>query len=458
MTVLLRSLRSRLLLAAGIAIFVALSVSEFLLAKLFEQHVENRVAAELQAQANQLVAGFEFDTGQIPHPTSEPADRRFSQPYSGIYWQIDTARGLRLRSPSLWDFELVLPTDQISDGAVHRHVIAGPQRTTLLAVERGLALTAPDGPLSFRVVVAVDRSEIDEAASQFRSVLWRSLIIVGSALLSAFALMLHFGLLPLRKLGAALKKVHSGERTRVDGTFPTEVQALVDSMNRLLEQQRQSLVQARERAADLAHGFKTPLSFLAAIARDLTREGNRGPAQEIEQQVEVMERHVRRELARARVAGSSVVVQRTIAVKPVADKIIAAMRRIGGNRDLAWSSEGPSDAAFEGDEADLMEMIGNLAENAAKWASSRVVLSFAIVDDRLVISVDDDGPGLPDGLATSALERGKRLDESTEGTGLGLSIVEKAVAAYDGRLELLRSPLGGLCARLTLTGAKLTAR
>lgn len=452
----LQSLRARLLLASALAVLSALAASGILLAQLFEQHVETRVAAELQMQLNQLAGGLETDADNGLRTANEPGDRRFSQPYSGLYWQIDPDRGVRHRSRSLWDFELALPADDLPISAVHRHEVAGPQRTRLLAIERSLTLASASASLPVRITVAIDRREIDEAVREFRTVLWRSLAIVGSLLFMAFALMLHIGLLPLQTLGTSLSSVHSGKSASIDGSFPTEVQALVDGMNRLLDQQRQSVRRAREQAADLAHGFKTPLSLLAAIARELVRDGSIAPAREIDAQVEAMGRHVRRELARARVAGGAPVEQGGVAVKPVAEKIVVAMRRIGGDRDLAWSVDGPANAGFLGDETDLMEIIGNLAENAGKWAASAVRVSFGLIDDHLEIFVDDDGPGIPDGAESAAFQRGKRLDESAEGTGLGLSIVEKAVAAYGGQIDLSRSPLGGLRARLLLPGWKLT--
>lgn len=451
----LQSLRARLLLASALAILSALAVSGFLLARLFEQHVEARVAAELQAQMNQLAAGLETTADNGLRSIEGPGDQRFSEPYSGIYWQIDPARGPRQRSRSLWDFELALPVDALPDGVVHRHNIAGPQQSTLFVVERGLTLAIPPAHLPVRVAVALDRREIDEAVSQFRTILWRSLAIIGGLLFVAFALMIHFGLLPLQTLGTSLKRVHAGRSAAVEGPFPTEVQSLVDSMNRLLDLQRQSVKRAREQAADLAHGFKTPLSLLAAIARDLRRDGALEPAQEIDAQVDAMGRHVRRELARARVSGGLRADQNSVAVKPIAEKIVAAMRRIGGDRNLAWSVDGSDDAGFAGDEMDLMEILGNLAENAGKWASSTVRLAFSLADQRLEIFIDDDGPGIPEGAGAAAFQRGRRLDESAEGAGIGLSIVEKAVAAYGGQIELSRSPLGGLRAHLRLPGSNL---
>ncbi len=453
------SLRARLLAAAGLAIAAALTVSGVLLGRLFSDHVENRTAVELQDHLNQLAAGLETDAEGRIVPATAPADPRFSQLYGGLYWQIDPSGGQSRRSRSLWDFELELPTDALSEGAIHRHDISGPDRATLFAVERALKIGMGEEQKPIRIIVAVDRREIDDAVAQFRAMLWRSLLIVGAVLLTAFAAMLHFGLLPLRTLRSSLHDVQTGARERVEGRFPTELEALVDDLNRLLAQQRQSVVRAREQAGDLAHGFKTPLSLLAVVARDLRRGGRSQPADEIDAQIEAMSRHVQKELTRARMAGASGIVRNGVLVRPVAERIVSAMRRIGGDRDLSWSIEGAQDLRFAGDENDLLEIIGNLAENAAKWAQRRVVLTIEMNQELLEIDVEDDGPGIPNGSEAAALARGGRLDERAEGTGLGLDIVAKAVAIYAGRIDLSRSRLGGLRARLTLPAidpAKLT--
>lgn len=447
------SLRVRLLLAAAIAIAIALILSGVVLARLFVQHVEDRVGAELQTHLNQIAAGIELDGGGVMQLASAPADPRFLEPYSGLYWQLDLAGGRRQRSRSLWDFELALPPDELSNGSIHRHELPGPKRTMVFAVERALTIDAGAQTLPFRAVVAVDRREIDDAAAKFRVALWKSLAVIGVALLAAFGAMLYAGWLPLRRLSTALKDVHGGRKPTVDGKFPSEVEPLVADMNRLLEQQRQSIGRAREQASDLAHGFKTPLAVLSAVARDLKRAGRVAPAAEIETQVDLMGRHVRRELARARTGGASTAALGGTAVLAVVDKVVAAMRRIAGDRDLDWSVSGDVKIRFAGDETDLLEIIGNLCENAGKWARTRVQIDVQATGDSVDLSVDDDGPGIPDGAEDEALARGRRLDESAEGSGLGLSIVTKIVAAYDGKIELARSCLGGLRARVILPAA-----
>ncbi|HRD76352.1 MAG TPA: ATP-binding protein [Hyphomicrobiaceae bacterium] len=447
------SLRLRLLGAALLAIVLALLASGVLLSRLFALHVERRAAAEMVVHLDQLLAGLEVEAGGAIQVTGALADPRFAKPYGGLYWQIDSPPAARQRSRSLWDFELTLPHDGLATGETHRHNLTGPAGSALFAIERAFSMGPGAAPISFRLTLATDRREIDQAAAEFRDTLATSLLVLGVSLLAAFAAMLHFGLAPFRRLGGALQDVHSGKRPKVEGAYPVEVAALVVDVNRLLDKERETIARAGERAGDLAHGFKTPLAVLGAVARDLERDGKSGAATEIEQQVETMSRHVRRELARARFVGRSGVNPTGIAVGPVVERVIAALERISGERPIAWTVTGPDDCRFAGDETDLFEVIGNLCENASKWARRRADVSIGQAAALLTISVSDDGPGIPEGAEAEALLRGRRIDESGSGSGLGLSIVAKTVDAYGGSISLARGPLGGLMARVVLPAA-----
>ena len=366
------SLRLRLLIAAALAIALALAASGLLLVRLFSQHVEHRVAAELLNHLNQIAAGLEVGTDRTLQNTAILADPRFAEPYDGLYWQMDQRDGARLRSRSLWDFELTLPADELGNETIHRHAIAGPGRTTLVAVERRLSVGTAPNIVSVRLAVAADRSEIEGATADFSTVLWKSILVIGVALCAAFAAMLHIGLLPLRALGEAIQRVHAGASPTVVGHYPSEVQALVLDVNRLLDKERETITRARERASDLAHGFKTPLAVLGAVARDLRRDGRATPANEIELQIDLMGRHVSRELARARMVGASVGVGSGAPVMPVVEKVVVTLRRIDRERKIEWSVNGDAGIRFAGDETDLLELVGNICENAGKWATSMI--------------------------------------------------------------------------------------
>jgi signal transduction histidine kinase len=440
------------LLIAAVAISIALFVSGAVLARLFTHHIEEREYAELANHQNQIIAAISIDAdGRLSLSTS-PADPRFFLPNGGLYWQIDLPDGSKERSRSLWETELKLPVDEFQDGTPHRHIISGPNSTTLLATERGLTVGPDRGAIPIRLTVAADRADIDRAAAEFRSVLIMSLGVLGLALLSALVIQVEVGLRPLGLLRTALQNVHKGSVERVEGQFPLEVEPLIIDMNALLDRERLNNTRARERAADLAHGFKTPLAILATVSRDVLREGQVKSAEEIKTQIDIMGRHVRRELSRARTVGASTIGQTSVRVRPVFTKIVAALGRISADRALIWTIEVDDAVAFFGDENDLLELLGNLADNAAKWATSSVTLKAFQGTTHLTLCVEDDGHGIPDGAETEILVRGRRLDESTGGTGLGLSIVAKIVEAYNGTISVSRAPKGGLAVLITLPG------
>lgn len=444
------SLRLRLIGAAALGVIVALAISGILLARIFTQHVEARADAELNNHLNQIAAALEIGTDGALHVAVAPADPRFDVPGSGLYWQVDQAAGSRQRSRSLWDQVLALPDDHLPDGIVHRHDVDGPGHTRLRVIERRLAIGPDPNPIPVRLSVALDRAEIEKAGGEFRKVLFWSLLVLGLALLAALWVQVRVGLQPLAALRGALNRVRDGASQRVEGRFPTEVKPLVDDMNALLDRERRNIERARERAADLAHGFKTPLSVLSAVSRELARDGRAATAREIETQIDVMGRHVRRELARARTVGTAAVGRTMTAVAPIVDRVTRALQRIAADRSLDWQVQVEPEAMFPGDENDLLEIIGNLADNAAKWATSRVVIDATRQGETLSLTIADDGAGIPAGTEADALRRGRRLDESTDGSGLGLSIVTKMVEAHGGKIKLERAAIGGLQVRISV--------
>ena len=443
------SLRFRLLLAAAIAIVVALVLAAGILSKLFADHVEAREWSELRNHLNQLVGAVERGTDDQIQLTSTLADPRFDQPQGGLYWQIDVEGGKRERSRSLWDTELQPPADQLRPGDVHRHRLTGPQGAPVMAIEAAVTIPPNTTPLQLRVMVAVDRRDVDAAISGFRRVLFQSLAVLGACLLGALIWQIRVGLSPLRQLHRELLAVRRGEATRIEGAFATELTPLVRDLNALLAREQQEREHARERAADLAHGFKTPLAVQSAIARDLRRRGEAQVAGELDVQVEMMSRHVTRELSRVRTVGASTLSRATTNVRPIVAQVVNALGRISADRNLSWTIDVGETTVFVGEENDLLEIVGNLADNASKWAASSIIIKARSTGGTLTLSVEDDGPGLPAAERDLAMTRGARLDEQTDGHGLGMSIVAKMVERYGGSLCLERSALGGLMACLS---------
>lgn len=447
------SLRLRLATATAIALAMALTWSGIVLARLFATHVESRIDVELANHLGQIVAGLELGADGTLQLAAPPADPRFVSPGSGLYWQVSETGGRLTRSRSLWDHELALPADELSPGVLHRHDLPGPTGGTVHAVER-LLTTGPDsGPVSFRVAVAVDRREIEEAVQRFTSVLISSLAVLGVALLVSLLAMIQIGLSPLVALRRALARVRDGRAANVEGAFPAEVQPLVFGINALLDKEQATLARARERAGDLAHGFKTPLAVLAAIARELRRDGATRAAGEIETQVDLMSRHVRRELARARMAGAAAVGRGGVALRPLIDKVIAALQRITADGRLDWRVAGAAEIRVAGDQDDLLELVGNLCDNAAKFAACRIDVTIEARGPAVVLVIADDGEGVPAGSEAAILERGRRLDDKGDGSGLGLAIVARIVETYSGSIRLYAGPLGGLAVEIVLPAA-----
>ena len=444
------SLRLRLLATGAASILIALALGGVGLTLLFERHVERRVMLELELDLRQLIGHLgrgENSTLLLQRPLANP---RFEEPLSGLYWQItEEPGGVVLRSRSLWDGRLDLRSDRLRTGEVHRHAIKGPGGETVLVLERRIALPVSLGGGTVRAAVAINRSEIHAAGRAFASELAPSLAVLAAVLIAAAWVQVSVGLRPLDAIRRRLAAIRTGAAARIGVDFPDEVQPLAAEVDSLLDAQDATIERVRARAADLAHGLKTPLTVLADDAQQLRARGEDELAAEIAALVEGMRRHVERELARAR-AGPRTRGGPSQPILPIAARVVEVMRRTPRGKDLRWQIDIPGDLALAVDAQDLAEMLGNLAENAAQWARSRVHLSGRHNGDATTLLVEDDGPGIPDHQAETVLARGGRLDVTKSGAGLGLAIVGDLVDAYGGSLALRRSPLGGLAAELRL--------
>jgi signal transduction histidine kinase len=258
------------------------------------------------------------------------------------------------------------------------------------------------------------------------------------------------GLLPFVRLRRQLLALRDGSASRVEGTYPTEVQPLVNDLNSLLEHRERIVQRALAKAGDLAHGLKTPLAVLAQEADRAEAAGQRETASTISVQVERMRRQVDYHLAQARAATPGKVPGARCLVLPVVEGLTRTLLRIYAGRALAIEVDVPRDQFIRGQREDLEEMLGNLLDNACKWAKSRVKIHSGQEDDAVVLTVDDDGPGLPASMRDRVLQRGVRADEAAPGSGLGLAIVRDLAELYQGTISLEDSPLGGLRARLRL--------
>ncbi|MDP6952869.1 MAG: HAMP domain-containing sensor histidine kinase [Alphaproteobacteria bacterium] len=436
--VLLRSLSSRLVIGGALWIAVALGGAGLLLDTLFRDHVTRTFDTRLQVLLETLIAAAEVDEAGVLSVAALPGEPRFAHPYSGWYWQIDGPEGAVARSRSLWDWTLAL-------APVGAGTATGPEEQTLRLLARDIAL--PGARSGHRFVVAADTADLAAETRPFRLALALALAVLGLGLAAALLAQVRYGLRPLAAVRAALVEVRGGKAQRLGGDFPREVAPLAAEVDALLDHNRSLVERARQEAGNLAHALKTPLTVLGNAADG--EDAELGDA--VRTQVEAMRRHVDHHLARARAAGSTGAAAGVVPLDEVLSSLEATLAMLHQDRDVALSVRLNGAPAFRGERHDLEEMLGNLMDNACKWASAKVtVRAGAAGEGRLSVTVDDDGPGLSEPERAAALARGRRLDESAPGDGLGLAIVDDLVALYGGALTLATSPLGGLSARLEL--------
>jgi len=454
-----RSLRIRLLVGTLLGVVVTIVVAGWGLGALFRQHVDTQFQAELRTHLDQLTAHITLDAQGgvvLAMPLSDP---RFGRPYSGYYWQVDAAaqgvgaeRAL-LRSRSLWDVVLLAPVDSLQLGDIHVHQVEGPKGKPLGLVERSVQINdRPDGvPRSLRLMVAADADLVAEPVGQFQAALWLALGVLGAVLALAAVVQVSVGLAPLRALRSALTRVRAGDAQRLDGDFPVEVMPLVAEFNTVLAHNAAVVERARTHAGNLAHALKTPLSVLANAAQ---ASASKDPdlARLVLEQTVVARRQVDYHLSRAQAAAATRVPGARTVLLPAVEGLVRAMQRIHAQREITITVPQPWPAAlaFRGEAQDLQEMLGNLLDNACKWAAHRVEVRAHADGDLLTITLDDDGPGLVAERRDAVLQRGVRADEQVPGSGLGLAIVDDLARLYGGQVALQDSPLGGLRAALTL--------
>jgi signal transduction histidine kinase len=328
----------------------------------------------------------------------------------------------------------------------------------LVVIERSIELPPPVAA-TLRIAVAGESNVIDRARRDFAGVAAVSLLILGALLVAASWLQVGAGLAPLRELRGRLESMHKGAAQRVEGDYPPEVVGLVHNLNRLIETQAAEAARARSNAAKLGHGLKTPLAVLAAEARALREKGEAAAAVTIENEVNAMNAHVARALAAARAIGPRTALGTRTEIASVLERLAPVMKKLSGGAPIDWSVSVPHPLpAIRVDRRDIEDILGNLLDNARKWARSQVNITAYQDGGNLVIVVDDDGPGIPVDRIDDVLIRGARLDRAVPGTGVGLSIVKDLVELNGGELRLSASAAHGLKATVKLPVAEMLSR
>jgi signal transduction histidine kinase len=449
------SLVGRLVALAAAWSLAVLVAAGLALSAFFNQAELTRLDDILFQNLDDLVAGVSTEGGVITPPAS--SDQRTLRAYGGSYWQILTRppavtaapgaappQAQMVRSRSLWDHALPLPPGGLEALAARPgHTVyydgAGPldQPLRIAAVEDRLPEVA--APVVF--MAGEDRSAIDRAMRTFDTTIAVALVLLGVGLLVAVIVQVRVGLQPLFSLRREVAAIRTGRTERIAGRYPSELEPLAEELNALMAHTQEVVERQRTHVGNLAHALKTPLSVMLTEARQ-----QEGPLSEVViRQSQAMGQHVDHHLRRARAAAHAQGQGERTPVAPVLEDLSRTLGRIFDGKVASVDWECDEELSFRGERQDLLEIAGNVMENACKWAKGRVRAEAIAAGPRaFILTVEDDGAGLPADKREAVLERGARLDEQTPGSGLGLAIVDELVRAYGGRLDLQSSPLGGL--------------
>ncbi|HAH09223.1 MAG TPA: ATP-binding protein [Alphaproteobacteria bacterium] len=478
------SLATRLTAIAAVWAGLGLVLGGLALSGLFKQSVERTFDRRLEADLNALFARQEAPELKIVavRPLSDP---RFDSAFSGWYWQVtplerkggklvmapveppqppieysddppDDTDGL-ITSRSLWDQRLELPQD-LQPADDRSGLTLGPEGKELRYVMRVRTISAPGAAASaapgaiYAFMVAGDAAEVQADISAFNQTLWWSVSALALGLIGAVVLQVRLGLQPLTQIEAGLTAIREGKTDRLDGTFPAEIAPLAREVNALLAHNQDIVQRARTHVGNLAHFLKTPLSVLANEAG----ADRSALAEAVMRQTQIMRRQVDHYLARARAAGSNTLISARTDVVPVLSDLSRTLEKIYSDQGIEIELGADQGLAFRGERQDLEEMAANLLDNACKWANTSVKAGVARGNaaGEVVVTVEDDGPGLSPEQREKVLKRGERLDESKPGSGLGLSIVREISGLYGGRVALGQSDMGGLKVELILPGTE----
>ena len=454
-----RSLAFRVIaFSTGWAI-LALIVISTMISTLYRQASERGFESLLSAHLFNLIGSVGVNEEGMLTGSPNLGDLRFSQPNSGWYYSVEPVSGGvsdEIRSSSM---TRPIPPPPVTDVPFNSqfqrsYLIDGIAGEDLAVVESEFVLDAENRIARFRVMG--NRTELEQEIASFETRLFTYLSVFGLGMITINALAILLGLRPLNRVSNALAMVREGQAQRLDGRFPAEIEPLANETNALIENNRRIVERSRTQVGNLAHSLKTPLAVLINEGRALG--GSKGTL--ISDQAAAMREQIEHYLKRARVAAQRDSVVYRTPVRPLMERLVRVLEKLGRMKISLRLPAG--EVVFAGEREDLEEIVGNLLENATKWANARIDVEVvdmpaggaADAPRRFAIIIEDDGPGIPEDKARDALERGRRLDETKPGTGLGLAIVAELVNEYGGNLRLEGSDLGGLKAIVELRGVR----
>ncbi len=444
------SLRVRMLLSATLVLVVFLGVVGGVVDNAFRQSAGQAVSERLQLHIYALIAASVEDDGAeavdlyLPTELQEPG---FNAMGSGLYGFVLTPEGNEVwRSGSALDLDLgdqekgALLAQDTAGVVTFNELQSAPGHGPLFYLTYPVIWESDLGDARFVYIVLQDFAPYSNEVATFRESLWGWLIAAVVVLVGLQSAIMYWGLLPIAGLEQDLKAIEEGRREYLVGQYPTEINGVTRSLNLLLSEERAQRERYRTTLADLAHSLKTPLAILKAEAEKPEQTVGEVAAA-LDQQVTRMTEIVSYQLERA-VSSSSKLLRNSTRIGPVTKKLVTAIKKVYQDKNVEIL-EDVSDAIFPGDERDLMELLGNLLDNACKYGRGKVRLVVAVVNERVQLSVEDNGFGIPESDRGRVLERGLRLDSRESGQGIGLAIVAEIVDRYNGEIEIGNSALGG---------------
>lgn len=458
----LNSLAFRLFATSTAWTLIVLPLAGIIIYSLYREDVQASFDAQLKKLATAIMFDSLSEARDIPVAPTNRYEPLFEVTHSGWYWQIKplddqslptlvsaSLATARLPSPAKREF----PTDASGTRWMN---VPGPTGDPMRIVELVNTLGYDEGKPRYSIIVAGPLDWLDALVYNFRNRLTTALALAGLGLVAVTLFQVRFGLLPLKRVEKGLAAIRSGEAERLEGELPAEIAPLQVELNALIQSNQDVVDRARTQVGNLAHALKTPLAVIVNEARD--DDGTL--ARKVSEQAEVMKDSITLYLDRARMAARVGAIGRVTDVAEVTEPLARALERINRDRGITISTDVQEGARFQGERHDLEEMLGNLLDNACKWARSKVFLTVRTVrptqkggPGQIEVTVEDDGPGLSEMQRKKLGKRGLRLDESKPGSGLGLSIVTDFVQMYRGELALDASTHGGLRAVLRLPGA-----
>ncbi len=451
------SLRARVTWAASLVLLVSVVLTSLALEQAFHASARSAREERLLGQIYLLMAAADADDGGLTLPR-DLAEARFSMLGSGLYAQVADARGEpEWRSLSALGEDI--PFDANLAPGEHRFHKARDSRERAFFVEGfGVTWTIGPTPRNYTFSVAEDLGPYEEELARFRVSLFTWLGAMSLVMLIALLLALRWGLGPLRRVAGEVAAVEAGHQARLQGDYPEELRTLTENLNTLLAHEEARQARLGNALADLAHSLKTPLAVMRSVlgdqgdARALAEERPDHlplPKAALEEQIRRMDEIVTYQLERARDRPLATLA-RPLPLAPTVERLLVTLTKLNADREVRVDRDFQTGLSFRGAETDLMEVVGNLLDNAFKWCQTRIRVGARREGGLLVLWVEDDGPGISPEQARRLGERGARLDLTTPGHGIGLAVAREICTAYGGDLTIARSPLGGALVRVRL--------